>query len=148
MGLTSRSPPTCSSPLSMRRPTCRVSRTSGSRAWGAVRPLPISASDVSLSLAGTTDVLKRKEEAMKAMLLTGFGGTDMLCYGDAPDPVAGPGDIVVDIYAASVNAADSKVRRGPSGDLTFPHILGRDFSGVISAVGMGVDDLEVGDEVF
>ena len=33
---------------------------------------------------------------MKAILLTGFGGTDMLRYGDAPDPVAGPGDVVVD----------------------------------------------------
>lgn len=85
---------------------------------------------------------------MKAILLTGFGGTDMLRYGDAPDPVAGPGDIVVDVHAASVNAADSKVRRGLSGDLTFPHILGRDFSGVVSAVGAGVDDLKVGDAVF
>ena len=85
---------------------------------------------------------------MKAILLTGFGGTDMLRYGDAPDPVAGPGDVVVDVYAASVNAADSKVRRGLSGDLTFPHILGRDFSGVVSTVGTGVDDLTVGDAVF
>ena len=85
---------------------------------------------------------------MKAMLLTGFGGTDMLCYGDAPDPVAGPGDIVVDIYAASVNAADYKMRRGSYSDLTFPHILGRDFSGVVSAIGAGVDDLTVGDAVF
>ena len=34
----------------------------------------------------------------------------MLRYGDAPDPVAGPGDVVVDVYAASVNAADSKVK--------------------------------------
>ena len=85
---------------------------------------------------------------MKAMLLTGFGGTDMLCYGDAPDPVAGPGDVVVDIHAASVNAADSKMRRGSYSDLKFPHILGRDFSGVVSAVGTGVDDLTLGDAVF
>jgi NADPH:quinone reductase-like Zn-dependent oxidoreductase len=85
---------------------------------------------------------------MKAILLTGFGGTDMLRYGDAPDPVAGPGDVVVDVYAASVNAADSKVRRGLYGDLPFPHILGRDFSGVVSAVGAGVDDLTVCDAVF
>ena len=85
---------------------------------------------------------------MKAILLTGFGGTDMLRYGDAPDPVASSGDLVVDVYAASVNAADSKVRRGAYGDLPFPHILGRDFSGVVSAVGAGVDDLTVGDAVF
>ena len=88
---------------------------------------------------------------MKAMLLTRHGGLDALRYGDAPDPVAGPGDVVVDIHAASINAADYKMRLGgghyQSGGLTFPHILGRDFSGVVSAVGPGAD-LAVGDEVF
>ncbi len=85
---------------------------------------------------------------MKAILLTGFGGTDMLRYGDAPDPVAGPGDVVVDVHAASVNAADYKMRLGGYSNLTFPHILGRDFSGVVRAVGAGVDDLRPGDAVF
>src|SRR5262245_39318702 len=85
---------------------------------------------------------------MKAVLLTGFGGTDMLRYGDAPDPVAGPGDVVIDVHAASVNAADYKMRLGSYSDLTFPHILGRDFSGVVSALGAGVDDLKLGDAVF
>src|SRR5262245_15499385 len=85
---------------------------------------------------------------MKAILLTGFGGIDVLRYGDAPDPVAGPGDVVVDVYAASVNAADYKMRLGSYSDLKFPHILGRDFSGVVSAVGVGVDDLKLGDAVF
>jgi len=84
------------------------------------------------------------------MLLTGHGGVDMLRYGEAPDPVAGPGEVVVDVHAASVNGADPKVRRG-GGNYTlsqFPHILGRDFSGVVSAVGAGVSDLKVGDAVF
>ena len=84
---------------------------------------------------------------MKAMLLTKHGGLDALHYGDAPDPVAGPGDVVVDIHAASVNAADYKMRLGSYAELKFPHILGRDFSGVVSAVGPGAD-LAVGDEVF
>src|SRR6202167_4711389 len=88
---------------------------------------------------------------MKAMLLTRHGGLDALHYGDAPDPVAGPGDVVVDIHAASVNAADYKMRLGgahyQTGGLKFPHILGRDFSGVVSAVGPGAD-LAVGDAVF
>ncbi len=88
---------------------------------------------------------------MKAMLLVKHGGLDALQYGDASDPVAGPGDVVVDIHAASVNAADYKMRLGgthyQTGGLNFPHILGRDFSGVVSAVGPGAD-LKVGDEVF
>src|SRR5580692_10024852 len=85
---------------------------------------------------------------MKAVLLTAHGGPETLRYGDAPDPVAGPGEVVVDIYAASVNAADYKVRLGGYSKLKFPYILGRDFSGVVSEVGEGVADLEVGDAVF
>jgi NADPH:quinone reductase-like Zn-dependent oxidoreductase len=87
---------------------------------------------------------------MKAALLTGHGGPEMLRYGDAPDPTAGPGEVVVEIHAASVNAADCKVRRGGGayGNVRFPYILGRDFSGVISAVGGGVTDFAVGDAVF
>jgi NADPH:quinone reductase-like Zn-dependent oxidoreductase len=86
---------------------------------------------------------------MKAVVMAANGGPDVLRYGDAPDPVAGPGEVVVEIHAATVNAADYKVRQGGSyGKLTFPHILGRDFSGVVSAVGEGVSDLKIGDAVF
>src|ERR1700684_942604 len=87
---------------------------------------------------------------MKAVLLANHGGPEMLRYGDAPDPTAGPGQVVVDIHAASVNAADYKVRLGggPYSNIKFPHILGRDFSGVISAIGADVTDLAVGDAVF
>lgn len=87
---------------------------------------------------------------MKAVILSANGGPEMLRYGDAPDPVAKPGEVVVDIHAASVNAADYKVRLGggPYSNTKFPHILGRDFSGVVSAVGAGVSDLAIGDAVF
>src|SRR4051812_40898042 len=86
---------------------------------------------------------------MKAAYIDRHGGPEVLHYGDLPDPVAGPGQVVVDIVAASVNGADWKVGNGQSGQLSkFPYILGRDFSGVVSAVGEGVADLKVGDEVF
>ncbi|MSP00662.1 MAG: NADP-dependent oxidoreductase [Acetobacteraceae bacterium] len=85
---------------------------------------------------------------MKAMLLTGHGGPEMLRFGEAPDPEAKPGEIVVDVHAASVNAADYKVRLGSHGNLAFPHILGRDFSGVVASIGAGVSDFAVGDAVF
>ena len=87
---------------------------------------------------------------MRAVLLTGHGGPEMLRYGETPDPIAAAGEVAVDIHAASVNAADYKVRRGGGayGNIRFPHILGRDFSGVISALGRDVTDLTVGDAVF
>jgi len=85
---------------------------------------------------------------MKAVYIEQFGGPEVLKYGDLPDPSAGPGQIVLDTYAASVNGADWKVRAGSYGKGTFPMALGRDFSGVVSAVGAGVADLRVGDEVF
>ena len=91
-----------------------------------------------------------RRKAMKAVLLTNHGGPEMLRYGDAPDPVAGQGEVVVDIDAGSVNAADYKVRLGGGRDSLgrLPHILGRDFSGVVSAVGAGVTDIAIGDAVF
>jgi NADPH:quinone reductase-like Zn-dependent oxidoreductase len=86
---------------------------------------------------------------MKAVFMDRHGGPEVLTFGDMPDPVAGPGEIVVDIVAASVNGADWKVREGKSNPLShFPHILGRDFSGTVSAVGEGVADFRAGDEVF
>ncbi len=87
---------------------------------------------------------------MKAVLLKGHGGPEMLQLWEAPDPVAGPGEVVVDIHAASVNAADYKVRLGSGGysNLKLPHILGRDFSGVVAALGQGVSDFKIGDAVF
>src|SRR3954464_11250561 len=86
---------------------------------------------------------------MKAAYIERHGGPEVLKFGEMPDPVAAPGEIVVDIVAASVNGADWKVREGKSGQLArLPYILGRDFSGIVSAVGKGVEDFRVGDEVF
>src|ERR1019366_7279351 len=91
-----------------------------------------------------------RRKVMKAVLLINHGGPEMLRYGEAPDPTAGPGEVVVDIHAASVNAADYKVRLGGGAysNIRFPHILGRDFSGVVSTLGAGVTDFAVGDAVF
>jgi NADPH:quinone reductase-like Zn-dependent oxidoreductase len=87
-------------------------------------------------------------ETMKAVYFEQHGGPEVLKYGERPDPVAQAGEVVVDVHAASVNGADWKVRAGDYAQLPLPHILGRDFSGVVSAVGEGVTDLKVGDEVF
>ena len=85
---------------------------------------------------------------MKAAYIEKFGGPEVLKVGDLPDPTAGAGQIVVDVAAASINAADWKVRAGEYKQANFPLVLGRDFSGTVSALGSGVSDLKVGDEVF
>jgi NADPH:quinone reductase-like Zn-dependent oxidoreductase len=85
---------------------------------------------------------------MKAAYIEKFGGPEVLKYGDLPDPTPGPGQVLVDTHAASINAADWKVCAGEYNQPKFPLILGRDFSGAVSALGQGVQDLRVGDEVF
>lgn len=85
---------------------------------------------------------------MKAAFIEKFGTPDVVKVGTLPDPVAGQGQVVVDVAAASVNGADWKVAAGEYKQVNFPLILGRDFSGTVSAVGAGVTDLKVGDDVF
>src|SRR5437660_6980409 len=85
---------------------------------------------------------------MKAVFIEQFGGPEVLQYGDLADPVAAPGEVVIDVVAASINGADWKVRVGQYKQSKFPYVLGRDFSGVISALGDGVRDFRLGDAVF
>jgi len=85
---------------------------------------------------------------MKAAYFEQHGGPEVIKYGDRPDPVAGPGDILVDIAASTVNGADWRVREGSYAQMKLPHIMGRDFSGTVAALGEGVTDFKVGDAVF
>jgi len=86
---------------------------------------------------------------MKSVYFMKNGGPEVLQYGEQPDPVAAEGQVVVDIHAASVNGADWKTRSGYNAPTQhFPHIPGRDFSGIVSAVGRGVTEFKVGDAVF
>jgi len=86
---------------------------------------------------------------MKAAYFTRHGDPDVVRYGDLPDPQAGPGEVVVDIHAASINGADCKVLSGRYSRIDdVPYVLGRDFSGVVAALGDGVDEFVPGDPVF
>ena len=86
---------------------------------------------------------------MKAAYIEAQGSPEVLQYGNVLDPIESLGKAVVDIHAASVNAADWKVRSGAIGPIkNFPYILGRDFSGVVRTIGDDVLDVAVGDEVF
>ena len=88
---------------------------------------------------------------MKANQIDAYGGPEVLQLRDVIDPVAGAGELVVDIYAASVNPVDWKIRNGARKDnlfLDFPYTPGIDFSGVIRAAGDAVTEFGAGDGVF
>jgi NADPH:quinone reductase-like Zn-dependent oxidoreductase len=88
---------------------------------------------------------------MKAVVLHEYGGPEKLKYEEVADPVAGEGQVLVRVAATSVNPIDYKLRSGIFKDfmpLTFPAILGNDFSGIVRAVGAGVSGFAVGDKVM
>ena len=88
---------------------------------------------------------------MKTAFIRRYGGNQGVELGELPAPQAGPGELLVEVHAASVNPVDFKIRDGmlkmivPFG---FPLILGNDFSGVVKAVGAGVTRFRPGDAVF
>ena len=85
---------------------------------------------------------------MKAILFDEFGGPEVLRYGDVPDPVAGPGEVLVKLKASALNHVDIDIRDGVSRfDFVMPHILGIEGAGVVASLGEGVADLQVGDRI-
>jgi NADPH:quinone reductase-like Zn-dependent oxidoreductase len=83
---------------------------------------------------------------MKAIRIHEDGGPDVLRYEDAPDPEAGPGEVLLSLRAASLNRLDVWVRQGlPS--VPKPRILGADGAGVVAALGDGVEGLDEGQRV-
>ncbi|MGB7819865.1 MAG: NAD(P)H-quinone oxidoreductase [Ornithinibacter sp.] len=85
---------------------------------------------------------------MKAITIPEFGGPDALVLADLETPVARAGEVLVRVVAAGVNRADTMQRQGlyppPKGESEVP---GLEVSGVIEALGQGVDGWSVGDEV-
>ena len=88
---------------------------------------------------------------MKAVVLHEYGGPSKLKYEDFDDPVAGPGEVLVRVAAASINPVDWKMRSGEAQAMfpvQFPGILGRDFSGTVRVLGEGVTGFAPGDRVM
>ena len=87
---------------------------------------------------------------LRAAFIERYGGPEVVQVGDQPAPGIGPGELLVEVKAASVNPVDFKLRDGQLKALTphrFPLVLGNDLSGVVRAVGAGVTRFRVGDEV-
>src|SRR5579863_1363487 len=88
---------------------------------------------------------------MKAVVVHQYGGPEVLQFEDYPDPVAGPGEVLVRVAATSVNPIDYKRRAGLTKDfypLTFPGLIGVDLAGTVAKLGPGVVGFSVGDHVF
>ncbi len=88
---------------------------------------------------------------LKAIVVHQYGGPEELKWEEYPDPVPGPGEVLVRVAASSVNPIDLKRRAGLTKDfypLTFPGLIGIDMSGTVVRLGPGVKDFAVGDQVF
>src|SRR6187397_1724444 len=85
---------------------------------------------------------------MRAVVLTGHGGPEVLRVEERPEPPVGAGEVRIDVRAAGVNFADTAARVGVYPDAPKPPcVLGYEVAGVVESVGEGVTDLAEGDRV-
>lgn len=88
---------------------------------------------------------------MRAVIIQGLGGAEVLQLAEVDTPRPGPGEVLVRVRCAGVNPADWKCREGYlSGFFAyrFPLVLGFDLSGTVAELGEGVEDLPIGTRVF
>jgi NADPH:quinone reductase-like Zn-dependent oxidoreductase len=88
---------------------------------------------------------------MRALLITGYGASDVVRFDRVPVPTPSNGEVRIRVHAAGVNPADWKVRSGrlqKTFPVSLPYIPGRDVAGTIDAVGPGVTRWKVGDQVI
>jgi NADPH2:quinone reductase len=87
---------------------------------------------------------------MQVAVVTRFGGPEVLVPSEAPNPAAGPGEVVIDVAAADVLWVETMIRRGNGGkyfDVTPPYVPGGAVAGRVRTVGDGVDPDWLGREV-
>ena len=88
---------------------------------------------------------------MKALYLSGKGDTDVLTFGDLPDPViSDPRDIIVRVRATAMNRLDIMQREGTHGatPTKYPFVTGKEYAGEVVEVGSQVTGFKPGDRVF
>ncbi len=85
---------------------------------------------------------------MRAVFFEQHGGAEVLRYGDFPEPVVGPHDVLIGVKACALNHLDIWIRQGlPGISIPLPHILGADVSGVILETGKAVRGKKKGSRV-
>src|SRR5579884_2177735 len=88
---------------------------------------------------------------MRAVRFESYGDIDVLNVVEVPDPVPGPGEVLVRVEAAGISPGETMIRQGFLHDrwpATFPSGQGSDLAGVVEEAGEGVDDWRAGDEVI
>jgi NADPH:quinone reductase-like Zn-dependent oxidoreductase len=88
---------------------------------------------------------------MKAVRFDNYGGIDVLRVADVPVPEPAQGEVLVKVKAASINPGEAKIREGllhARWPATFPSGEGSDLAGVVTKIGIGVEEVAVGDEVI
>lgn len=88
---------------------------------------------------------------MQAAHIHSYGGPETIVVEEVARPAPAAGEMLVKVYAAALNPVDRFTRAGylqGMGDFPLPLTLGLDFSGVVEAIGAGVTDAAVGDEVY
>ena len=104
-----------------------------------------------LSFAVPLWVFAQQGALMQVIQLQEFGGPEVLQIRDIPRPDPGTGELLVRVRAAGVNPVDTGIRSGRAGGLSgavLPYVPGFDVSGVVTAIGPGVSNFAVGDDVF
>ncbi|WP_231754049.1 NADPH:quinone reductase [Caulifigura coniformis] len=97
----------------------------------------------------TFDPILKGRCDMKAAYIEQTGTPEMIRFGDLPDPVCGPGDVLVRVRASSVNPIDTYIRAGVVGMASkFPYIPGCDVAGTVESVGPQVTRFKKGDRVW
>ncbi|ETB54839.1 NADPH:quinone reductase, partial [Mycobacterium avium subsp. paratuberculosis 10-8425] len=89
--------------------------------------------------------------AARAVRFDRYGGREVLYVADIEMPAPGPGEVVVEVRAAGINPGEAAIRVGALHErfpATFPSGEGSDLAGVVTAVGPGVTEFAVGDEVL
>jgi NADPH2:quinone reductase len=84
---------------------------------------------------------------MNAVVVHEFGGPEVLSYEEAPDPQAGPGEVLVDMQVIGINFSDTHYRRGSYAGATLPLIPGHEGGGEIIELGEGVRGFARGQRV-
>src|SRR5437016_5514667 len=85
---------------------------------------------------------------MKAAQIKKFEGSKAIEIVDIPEPTLAPGQVLVKVYASSVNPFDIKFSEGALPNIALPRILGGDVAGVVTKISEGVEDFSVGNKVY